>query len=84
VALESDAGKTTQELLDDWRKAESAIFETEEGSLARMFMAQQADEAREAYVARVAELADMTLDELADSKLAKTPSLAKPEKTPHG
>jgi hypothetical protein len=71
VALESDAGKTTQELLDAWRKAESAIFEIEEGSLARMFMAQQADEAREAYVARVAELADMTPDELADSKLAK-------------
>jgi hypothetical protein len=73
VALESDSGKTTQELLDAWRKAESAIFETEEGSLARIFMAQRADEAREAYQARIGAFATAKLDEPVEAKRRNTP-----------
>lgn len=83
MAIESDAGKTTQELLDAWRQAESAINDIEEGSIARMFMTQRADEAREAYQARIDALAEMELDELAGAR-RKTPPPAKPMKTPRG
>jgi hypothetical protein len=60
-----ESGKTTEELINAWRTAESAMNETAEGSVARMFATQQADEAREAYQARI--------DELAETKVDQTP-----------
>jgi hypothetical protein len=68
VAIGSDVGSTTEELLNAWRKAESAMNETVEGSLARMFTAHRTDEAREAYQARIGARANLKLDELAKKK----------------